>query len=329
VANCWGDRRDQGVRSRGRGDGDLSADREDALYGLPLDQFIPERDELAKQLRGDGDRDGVARVKKLRKPTVAAWAVNQLARSQPKTIRELADAGEALRDAQAALVAGKGDADELRSAGERERAAVQELLEAARGLLSGSGAGLSESTLEDVADTLRAAAIDDETREAVLAGRLDRERRAAGLGAGLGAFAVSSGAARTKAEPKAAPARAAKGKAAPVRGKGARGKAQTTPAKPRTGKAAEAERAKAAAEREAARQAEAARQEEQRAARAAAKEAASAARRAEREHELAESRLRGAQEALDKAKETHAAAKAEEREARRRCDQAAKEAKRL
>ena len=257
---------------------------------------------------------------------MAAWAVNQLARSQPKTIRELADAGEALRDAQAALVAGKGDADELRSAGERERAAVQELLEAARGLLSGSGAGLSESTLEDVADTLRAAAIDDETREAVLAGRLERERRAAGLGAGLGAFAVSSGAARAKVEPKAGPV---KGKAAPEKGKRARGKAQTTPAKPRTAKAAQAERAKAAAEREAARQAEAARQEEQRAARAAAKEAASAARRAEREHELAESRLRGAQEALDKAKETHAAAKAEEREARRRCDQAAKEAKRL
>jgi hypothetical protein len=274
---------------------------EDALYGLPLEQFTPERDELAKRLRKEGDRDAADRVKKLRKPTVAAWAVNQVARTQPKAIRELGKAGEALRDAQAAIVAGKGSADKLRSATERERAVVQELMDAARGLLSGSGKGLSESVLEDVAETLRAAAVDDDTREAVLAGRLDRERRAAGLGAGLEGFAVS-GAPTTRVTPARAPA---KTKAAPV------------------------DRAKAAAEREVARRAAEAREEESRAARAAAKEASSAAKRAEREHELAESRLRNAEEALEKAKETHAEAKTAEREARRARDQAAKEARRL
>jgi hypothetical protein len=274
---------------------------EDALYGLPLEQFTPERDELAKRLRKEGDRDAADRVKKLRKPTVAAWAVNQVARTQPKAIRELGKAGEALRDAQAAIVAGKGSADKLRSATERERAVVQELMDAARGLLSGSGKGLSESVLEDVAETLRAAAVDDDTREAVLAGRLDRERRAAGLGAGLEGFAVSGGA-TTRVTPARAPA---KTKAAPV------------------------DRAKAAAEREVARRAAEAREEESRAARAAAKEASSAAKRAEREHELAESRLRNAEEALEKAKETHAEAKTAEREARRARDQAAKEARRL
>jgi hypothetical protein len=271
---------------------------EDALYGLPLEQFTPERDELAKRLRKEGDRDAADRVKKLRKPTVAAWAVNQVARTQPKAIRELGKAGEALRDAQAAIVAGKGSADKLRSATERERAVVQELMDAARGLLSGSGKGLSESVLEDVAETLRAAAVDDDTREAVLAGRLDRERRAAGLGAGLEGFAVSGGATRAKPAP-------AKPKAAP-------GKAK-----------------QAAEEREAARKVEAQRQEAVRAARAAAKEASTAAKRAEREHELAESRLRNAEEALEKAKETHAEAKTAEREARRARDQAAKEARRL
>jgi len=274
----------------------------DALYGLPLEQFTPERDALVKELRKEGDREAAARVKSLRKPTVAAWAVNQLARSQPQAIRELGDAGEALRDAQAAIVAGKGSADDLRAAGERQRAAVEELMTAARGLLTGNGRGLSESTLEDVADTLRAAAVDDGTREAVLAGRLDRERRAAGLGAGLEGFAL------TGAPPRAASAPAKPG-----------------PAKPRAGAA----RAEAAAEKEAALRAAAARKEEQRAARAAAKEASTAAKRAEREHELAESRLRGAEEALANAKEAHAEAKAAEREARRVRDQAAKEAKRL
>jgi len=289
----------------------------DALYGLPLEQFTPERDALVKELRKEGDREAAARVKSLRKPTVAAWAVNQLARSQPEAIRELGDAGEALRDAQAAIVAGKGSADDLRAAGERQRAAVEELMTAARGLLTGNGRGLSESTLEDVADTLRAAAVDDGTREAVLAGRLDRERRAAGLGAGLEGFAL------TGAPPRAASAPAKPGPAKPVPGEPA--PAKPGPAKPKAGAA----RAEAAAEKEAALRAAAARKEEQRAARAAAKEASTAAKRAEREHELAESRLRGAEEALANAKEAHAEAKAAEREARRVRDQAAKEAKRL
>jgi hypothetical protein len=279
----------------------------DALYGLPLEQFTPERDALVKTLRKEGDREAAARVKSMRKPTVAAWAVNQLARSQPQAIRELGDAGEALRDTQAAIVAGKGSADDLRAAGERQRAAIQELMTAARGLLTGNGKALSESTLEDVADTLRAAAVDDGTREAVLAGRLDRERRAAGLGAGLEGFALTGPAPRTTR----APAKPEPGKPAP--------------AKPKAGAA----RAEAAAEKEAALRAAAAREEEQRAARAAAKEASTAAKRAEREHELAESRLRGAEEALANAKEAHAEANAAEREARRVRDQAAKEAKRL
>ena len=37
-----------------------------ALYGLPLEQFIPERDALAASLRKAGDRTGAADVKALR-----------------------------------------------------------------------------------------------------------------------------------------------------------------------------------------------------------------------------------------------------------------------
>ena len=57
--------------------------RIDALYALPLERFTPERDALAKDLAADGDRAGAARVKALRKPVVAAWAVNALAREDP------------------------------------------------------------------------------------------------------------------------------------------------------------------------------------------------------------------------------------------------------
>ena len=86
----------------------------DALYGLPLDAFVPERDALAKRLRAEARRDEADEIKALRKPSVAAWAVNQAVRSQPKAARALWEAGDALIAAQDDLLAGKGDAAGLR-----------------------------------------------------------------------------------------------------------------------------------------------------------------------------------------------------------------------
>ena len=156
----------------------------DELYGLPLDRFVAERGALAKALRAQKRRDEAATVAALRKPSVAAWAVNQLVRSQGAGVQELFDAGDALRDAQTQLLAGSGDGRALRAAGERERAAVDELVAAARGLLSSDGHELSGVVVERVDETLHAAALDPGAREQVRHGRLERELRHAGLGLG-------------------------------------------------------------------------------------------------------------------------------------------------
>ena len=156
----------------------------DELYGLPLDRFVAERGALARQLRAQKRRDEAAAVAALRKPSVAAWAVNQLVRSQGAGVQELFDAGDALRDAQAQLLSGSGDGRALRAAGERERAAVDELVAAARGLLSSEGHELSGAVVERVDETLHAAALDEAAREQVRHGRLERELRHAGLGLG-------------------------------------------------------------------------------------------------------------------------------------------------
>ena len=74
---------------------------ERALYGVPRDRFVAERNALARALRADGHRDDAQRVGKLGKPTVAVWTVNQLARREPDAIDELFTAGEQLADAQA------------------------------------------------------------------------------------------------------------------------------------------------------------------------------------------------------------------------------------
>jgi hypothetical protein len=151
------------------------------LYGLPLDRFIPERKALAKELRSAGRRDEAEAVSGLRKPSLAAWAVNQLVRTQHRDVSALFEAGDAARHAQAELLARRGDGPALREALDEERAAVDRLTRAARGLLSSEGHELSPAILDRVGDTLHAAALDPEARNQVKDGCLDRELRHVGL----------------------------------------------------------------------------------------------------------------------------------------------------
>jgi hypothetical protein len=158
----------------------------DELYGLALDRFIPERASLVRELRSGGEREQAATVAALRKPSVAAWAVNQLIRTQRREVEGLFAAGDELREVQAGVLAGRADAGDLRAAAEGEREAVQALVATARGLLSSGGHELSATTVERVSETLHAAALDDEARAEVSEGRLVRELRHVGLGGGLG-----------------------------------------------------------------------------------------------------------------------------------------------
>lgn len=162
----------------------------DELYGLPLERFVPERVLLARQLRSAGRRDEAAVVATLRKPSVAAWAVNQLVRTQRQAVDELFAAGDAVRAAQSNVLAGHGDARALRAGGEQVRSALDELTGKARGLLSSAGHELSPATLERVSETLHAAALDDDVRGLAGQGRLERELRHVGLGVGVDAISV-------------------------------------------------------------------------------------------------------------------------------------------
>jgi hypothetical protein len=161
-------------------DEDLPADA-DALYGLPFEEFVPARGALAKRLRGEGDRDAAKRVQALRKPSVAAWTINQLVRSRGADVAAFTQAAERLRDAQADLLEGRGSAGDLREARTAERESVARLVEIARGLFPG-GREPGETTLERIAATLHAAAADEEVRAEVLSGRLLTEREPSGFG---------------------------------------------------------------------------------------------------------------------------------------------------
>src|SRR5947207_4291315 len=86
-------------------------DQVDRLYGLPLDEFTRARDELARHLRQDGDGALAAEIKQLRKPSLPAWVVNQLARQRELDMQRLLNAGVELEGAQReAIRAQSGDA---------------------------------------------------------------------------------------------------------------------------------------------------------------------------------------------------------------------------
>jgi hypothetical protein len=148
------------------------------LYGLALEDFIRERGERAKALRKEGDRDAAAAVGKLAKPSQAAWAINRLRRDKGDEVDALLAAGEALRAAQEDAVSG-GGAEALRDAAAGERRAVDALVEAAARLKPG-GRKPSDTTLERIRQTLRAAAADEEVRAAIEAGRVVKESESAG-----------------------------------------------------------------------------------------------------------------------------------------------------
>jgi hypothetical protein len=209
----------------------------DRLYGLPLEEFIPARDALARELRDAGRRGEATAVKGLRKPTVAAWAANQAVRSQPRAARELWDAGDALASAQEAVLSGKGSGADLREAAERERLALDPLIEAARGLLTASGGDLAETTIDKVRATLQAAAIDEDAREEVAAGRATRERTPRGLFGVEAPIAAPSGGGGSGA-PAAAGRSATRGRSASTRGRSAGAGTEEKAARGRSGKAA-------------------------------------------------------------------------------------------
>ncbi len=145
------------------------AEATEELYGLDPADFVPARNALVRRLRTDGQRELARRVADIRRPSPAAWAVNQLARRQRGALDELLRLGDTLRRAQTQTLAG-ADAAVLRQAGRARREAVASLADSAVGLLAARGQGGAHHT--EIAATLEAASLDPQSGAEVAAGRL-------------------------------------------------------------------------------------------------------------------------------------------------------------
>lgn len=159
----------------------------DLLYGLAPEEFVRARNDLAKRFRDEGERAIAARIKELKRPTLSAWVVNQLARRRELDVERLLRAGERLRKAQLRAIAGK-DA-EFQEARRDEQAALNRLTQAAREILR--SADRSAGAVDRVAATLRAAATQDEGRDLLKRGRLAEDLAPQGFDA-LAGLAVSA-----------------------------------------------------------------------------------------------------------------------------------------
>lgn len=154
----------------------------DRLYALPLDEFTSSRNSLARRLKNDGDRDAADEVAALTKPSIPAWAINQVARRQKASMRTLLDSAAKLRKAQERALGG-GDADALRAAQSSERHAVRDVTKRASEILEEAGRPASRAVLERIRTTLGAAALTEPARSALKAGRLTSEVEASGFDA--------------------------------------------------------------------------------------------------------------------------------------------------
>src|SRR5918995_2445003 len=97
----------------------------DALFRLPLAEFTGARNTLAARLKKSGRGDEAVLVKALVKPSISAWAVNQLYWNHRDAFDRLIASGERFHRAQTSRLAAK--VADMRAALDARREALTHL----------------------------------------------------------------------------------------------------------------------------------------------------------------------------------------------------------
>ncbi len=147
------------------------------LYGLPPDEFLEARRRLTQQAKADKDTGLVKAIESVRKPTAAAWAINQLVRRRPAEIDRLVELAAALHDAQE-----KMDGAALTQLGRERTTLVDTLLRATAEVAADAGGSMSTPGANQVRETYIAALATTPAAEAVGSGQLTRALSYAGFG---------------------------------------------------------------------------------------------------------------------------------------------------
>jgi hypothetical protein len=126
------------------------------LLAQPLDQFTAARNARVKELKAAGKTDLAAQVAGLKKPSVALWAVNRVAKDEAATIRQLRRSAEALARAQ---TGGRTDARTLRAASDEFQERLDAVAKSATTVLERNRHAAAEETLRRIREIVRLAAL--------------------------------------------------------------------------------------------------------------------------------------------------------------------------
>lgn len=138
----------------------------DELYRLPPEQFVTRRDDAARAATAADPATGKA-IRALKKPSTAAWLLNQVVRANADDVHSLLDLGAALRQAQSRL-----EGAQLRELSQQRRQAVNALVREARKLAVRLGKPATETVAREIEQSLEAALASAEAAQAVESGRL-------------------------------------------------------------------------------------------------------------------------------------------------------------
>jgi len=177
-------------RSKGKLEDDV-----DALFKLPLTEFISARKTLAARLKKEGHGDQVNRVQALVKPSISAWAVNQLYWQHREAFDRLIATGQDFRRAQSSRLAGK--AADLRGPLDARRKVLSELSTLATALLGDAGHNPTPDMVRRITTTLEAMSAYASLPDDLALGRLTHDVDPPGFDS-LASFATGAIPKRTK-----------------------------------------------------------------------------------------------------------------------------------
>jgi hypothetical protein len=146
----------------------------DRLYAEPLGDFTAARDAAARAVADD--KPLAAAVKALKKPSVAAWAVNLLVRREGDQIEQVLALGDSLRAAAESM-----SADDLRALTRQRRQLTSALAGTVRDLAREEAVRLTDSVVDQVEGVLTAAMLDPVAARVVRSGLVLRAFTSTGV----------------------------------------------------------------------------------------------------------------------------------------------------
>ncbi len=160
----------------------------DRLFTLPLAEFVAARNDLAKSLKTSGEKETAARIQKLPKPSISAWAINQLVRADHALLEALLAALDRQRTLQLSGIGGGVDRGEMKEAKQAENETIGRMERALVPILEAGGHASGRTAIERCVRSIRAAAVHPEGRPLLENGHLTIDFDAPGfdaLSAGL------------------------------------------------------------------------------------------------------------------------------------------------